>query len=158
MATMQFDGPTFVLDVPTDWFAVSAPEYQTAFLAPPDAQGQRASFTIAIRPLLEQVTARQFAEVIEQTYDQLGVTYQLLSQDMVKLGEIEGYATTSLISSAEGSALLRQQQIVAVTDDLIYVLIASRPADLPELAAEVIERDFATMFGTFAFRQAALPG
>lgn len=158
MATMQFDGPTFALDVPTDWFAVSAPEYQTAFLSPPDARGQRASFTVAIRPLLEQVTARQFAEAIGQSYDQLDVSYEVLSGEAARLGEIEGYATTSLISSAEGSALLRQQQIVAVTDELIYVLIASCPADLPEPAAEVIERSFATMFGTFAFRQAALPG
>lgn len=158
MATMQFDGPTFALVVPTDWFVVSAPEYQTAFLAPPDARGQRASFTIAIRPLPGPVTAQQFAEVITQTYDRLGVTHEVLSRDVLKLGEVEGHAITSLLSQPDGDTPLRQQQVVAVNDDLIYVLVASRPADLPDPAAEAIDRSFATMFGAFTFRQATLPG
>lgn len=157
MDTMHFIGPTFALDVPTDWFVVSSPEYQTAFLAPRDAQGRRASFIVAIKPMSKPVTAQQFAELIQQTYDHLDVSREVLDTGEVSLGGVRGYAITSLLSRTEDSARMWQRQVVAVNGDLIYVLVAVRSADLTGPAADVIERSFAAMFDSFAFEEATLP-
>ncbi len=157
MDTMHFIGPTFSLDVPTDWFVISSPEYQTAFLAPRDARGHRASFTVAIKPVLRPVTAQQFAEFIQEIYDQTGVSREVLETEEVSLGEVKGYAITFLLSRGEDSVPMWQRQVVAINGDLIYVLVAARLADLTGPAANLIERSFAMMFDSFVFREATLP-
>lgn len=153
---MKFIGPSFVLDIPTDWFALSSPQYQTMFLSPPTDDGQRANLTITIKPQDEAITAEQFAGVLQQAYQQLNTAVDIHRQEAIQIGNVPGHLTVATLVNGETGSTVFQQQVVAVHDTLIYALIAARPADLDEGLAAQLDDLLAGMLESFRFEEARL--
>lgn len=156
MTTMTFVGPSFTLTVPTDWFAFSSPQYQTMFLSPPAADGQRANFTITIQPRENNITPEQYAKLLRQSYAQLGATREISEESTITLGEVLAHLTVATVLNGDEEPEIVQQEVIAVADDMLYVLLAARPANFDEALEDSLDAIFAMMLETFRFKQATL--
>lgn len=163
MTTMTFVGPSFVLEVPTDWFVFSSPQYQTMFLSPPTEDGQRANWTITIQPRENNVTPQQYAKLLHQAYTQSGQARDISEEGAISLSEHSAYRTVATLRQEneeddEEQPEIVQQEVVVVVGDMIYVLQAVRPAHLDEALRDRLDSVFATMFDTLQFKLATLTG
>lgn len=156
MATMWFAGPSFGLEVPTDWFAFASPEHQTVFLSPPTAEGERANLTITLRPASPGLTAEQFTDALAQAAAQIGLQPEVLSRETIALGEQRGLEVVQRFLTPQGGGPALQRQVVAVHGGFAYVLSATRPTTMAEALGAHVDAIFARMFGTFTFRDAVL--
>ena len=158
---MRFVGPTFELNVPTDWFVLAAPQYQTMFLSPQTAEGWRANLTITLRPLEDDTsTPQQFLESILQpvpvTEEEQTGLLEVLEQGAMKIGGIDGVYGIRRITNSETGEVAHQRIVIAVHDDTIYIFGATRPTDGDTALLEKVDAIFEQMFVSLRFQEAVL--
>lgn len=80
METKHFQGPGFVMEVPTDWFISSSPQFQAVFLSPPTADGLRANLTVSMRPVEADVTVLAVAQATGEAQAAEYPQYEVLEE------------------------------------------------------------------------------
>ena len=81
MTFMNFQGPTFTMQVPTDWFINSSPQFQAIFTSPKDSNSDVwANLLISIRPVRDEVTANAIAREAKDTQQQEYPDYEVLEE------------------------------------------------------------------------------
>ena len=159
--TMRFIGPAFVLDVPTDWFVLSAPGYQTTLLSPKTSEDWRASFVITHYALEDNdVTPAEFLTTTMQAIQSVQAAENApLTFDEpqpIAFGDVEGAKSVVQTVDSQSGEQVTQQIAVAFYEDMAYIFNASRPATgAPELL-EKVDAIFEAMFGSLRFQEARL--
>jgi hypothetical protein len=147
MKTMNFDGPGFKLQVPTDWFITSSPQIQAMFVSPP-REGGRANFMVTLRPLDENVTLEQVSTTSLETQKKEYKQFKLLQEAPVQKGDINGHRRLYSWFSEEHNAKIMQQQVLFVANRMLTTITTTR-TDLP--VTEEVEPIFTQMIESFQF-------
>jgi hypothetical protein len=147
MKTMNFEGPGFTLQVPTNWFLTSAPQIQAMFVAPP-RDGVRANFMVTLRPLEEQVTLEAVAKSSLKTQEKEYDKFELLEAGDYKKEKLKGHMRHYKWFSKEHNAGIVQRQVLFVRDRMLTTITATR-TDFP--GTEDIDKAFADMLASFKF-------
>jgi hypothetical protein len=149
MKKMLFMGPTFTLEVPTDWFVLATAQYQAVFSDPQEVDGFQANVAIAVRSVEAQVTVEAVAESAKQTQAKEYPAYQVIEEiisDQVPSAIRRTYVWRHLESDQE----IKQTQFFYIVNGRLYTLTATRLAN----SANVKEVDAVVdhMINTFAIR------
>jgi hypothetical protein len=159
---MRFVGPTFTLDVPTDWFVLSAPQYQTTFLSPQAKEGWRASFIITLRALdqNETPTPREFIEAAMAAYRAAGETHdsptEVLETGTLPFGDMEGHYGRVQFADPQTGQAVCQTVAVAFYREMAHVFSATRVADGDAALLDKVDAIFEQMFASLRFQEARL--
>lgn len=145
MNTMNFEGPGFTMQVPTNWVVTSSPQIQAMFVSPP-RQGGRANFMVTIRPVNQDVTLEQVAASALETQKKEYEKFDLLETSEFRLGELVGTQRHYTWFSQEHNAPIRQRQVILVTGGLMFTITLTR-TDVKEL--EELDAILAEMLASF---------
>jgi hypothetical protein len=148
MKTMNFQGPGFKLQVPTNWFISSSPQIQAMFVAPP--QGNlRANLMVTMRPLEEGVS---LADVVKSSLDTQKKEYpefELLEETAYKLDEWTGIARKYKWYSSEHKTRLLQRQVFFLLDQILTTITTTR-TDIDK--SEELDQVFTQILQSFHFK------
>jgi hypothetical protein len=128
MSKMLFLGPTFTLEVPTDWFVMATPQYQAVFTDPQEVDGFQANVAIAIRPVEEQVSITAVAESAKLTQTKEYPAYRVLEEET--FDQIPpAIKRTYVWHHPKLGTDIKQTQYFYLQDDRLYTLTATRLAE-----------------------------
>ncbi len=149
MNYMQFRGPSFTMQVPTNWFVTSSIKFQAMFVAPPAPQGQRANLAISITPLEKDAAIATVVDAALKTQQKEYPEYQVLQEGEIKeaSGEV-GFRRVYTWYNRERETRIRQHQVFFVTAQMLYTLTATRQDDD---ASQFFDEIFGHMVETFKF-------
>jgi hypothetical protein len=156
MQWMTFVGPSFLMDVPTDWLLISQPQFQVMFLSPRlEGDGRRVNLTVSVRAI-----EGEMAEVVETMVKQMAEAYTAY-----ELREMGDFSTASGADGLRHDYAWRrvdedvpvvQRQVFFGDGDLLVTLTGSRPGDLGEEMAELVDGMFTRMFESVRFEEMVL--
>ncbi len=162
MSVMHFVGPTFALDVPTDWTVLSIPQYQTIFLSPQASAGWRASFivTLRARDKNEASTPHELVKAVLAAYLETGEAHNtpatVLEEGPFAFGDVEGYGGKVQFTDPQTGQAVRQTMAVAFYQEMAHVFSATRPAEGDAALLGKVDAIFERMFETLRFQEARL--
>lgn len=145
MKTMNFEGPGFTMQIPTDWFITSTPQIQAMFVSPP-RKGGRANFMVNVRPLDMDVTLDQVVKTSLETQKKEYDKFELLESAIYSKDNLTGHQRLYKWFSKENNATIRQRQIIIVTGQMLITLTSTR-TDLKIM--EELDDVFAQMLESF---------
>jgi len=142
---MQFRGPGFEIEIPTDWLITSAPEYQVMFLGPKYNGELRPNLVITIRPVDENVFPEQIAKETQKIQEKEYPEYQVLEE--VDYGKEGGTAFLHRYSwhNSQYDKDILQIQCFFVVARILFTITATRPRDYEQTLDEIFEY----MIGSF---------
>jgi hypothetical protein len=126
MAMMDFQGPSFTMKVPTNWYITATPQIQAMFVAPPSEDGVYANLTVTLQPLeagatLDAVMAETLS-VQEKEYAE----YNLREQETLELdGITKGRMVYTWMNKKHGQQV-HQRQEMFIVGEMLYTLTATR--------------------------------
>lgn len=147
--TIPFTGPTFTLDVPSNWIIAANPDAQALFTAPDEGLPTPTTMAIMIRnvtpevqaePALQQLVAKQQAE-----YNQ----YEILNQEAFTISGEDAYAVQTRWYSPENDVWIEQWQAIVGRVPFMYVILLTMPEGT---SAEYVEQLYA-MRDSFALTE-----
>ena len=148
MQYMNFQGPSFILEVPVDWVVSSSPQFQAIFLGPAD-QPVRPNVLISIRPLEENVTVAQVAEQTRLNQERDYPQYEIIAEiDFTEQGGV-GFLRRYRWLNTEGNTPIVQTQAFFVYNNLLYSITATRAESIPENVANLLDDIFDHMIESF---------
>ncbi|MCA9885226.1 MAG: DcrB-related protein [Anaerolineae bacterium] len=125
---MQFQGPNFTMDVPTEWLVTSSPQFQVMFTAPKTHEGQiiRTNFIVTLRPTEENVTAEAVAQSAREMQQREYPGYQLI--DEMNFAEQGGTGFIRRYSwvHAEQKQSVTQTQAFFILASVLFTLTGTR--------------------------------
>lgn len=125
VARKHFQGPGFVMHVPTDWFVSSTPQFQALFISPQDEAGSRGNLSVSMRPLEEDVTAHAVAETTRQSQADAYTDYEVLDEiDFTEQGGA-GLMRRYRWYDANQDAVIGQMQAFFVVGQMLFTLTAT---------------------------------
>jgi hypothetical protein len=147
MEYKHFRGPGFTLEIPTDWFISSSPEFQAIFVAPPTPNPVQPNLVIAVRFLQPGATVNDVAAETQAIQSAEYPQYHILAEhDYTQTG---GVAIQRLYQwvSEEGTLVLQHQTFVLI-GQVLYTLTATRLAgDSPD--DQAVDDAFVHMMRSF---------
>lgn len=147
MNYMQFQGPGFEMEIPTNWLITSSPQYQAMFLAPQDEQvGMRANLMVTLRPVTEDVTLQRVAEETRRMQEREYADYTVT--DEVDFSEQGGslFVRRYQWHNARNNLDVAQIQGFVKFADVLFTLTATR-LNQPEQA--YLDEIFEDMINSF---------
>jgi hypothetical protein len=150
MQTMPFFGPTFVLEMPTDWFVGASAQFQATLRSPIPDGNIFPNLVIAIRRLEEGATLREVIASARQTQEKEYPAYTVLSEAPFTTNSVPGIRRRFEWRPPSHEAGVHQQQVMFLAGRQLYVLTTTRAAD-SENATE-LDQIFDHMIGSFEFR------
>jgi hypothetical protein len=145
----NFQGPTFKLNIPTDWLITSSPDIQAAFVAPAINKGEidvRSNMIVSMRRLKKGVTINAVADAAKSSQEKEYTDYLLLAEkDLTKDG-VAGFQRTFKWHKPDKVVGVLQQQTFFQASNMLYTLTSTRP-DIDSLAE--IDLIFGEMVQTF---------
>lgn len=126
MPTMNFRGPSFTMQVPTNWFITSSPQFQAMFVAPPASDGLRANLAVAITPVSAEVTVQSVAEAARQNQQKEYAEYEMLAEGSFPTNEGPGFQRQYKWYNRERDVHIMQRQVFYVSGQMLYTLTATR--------------------------------
>lgn len=149
MSMMDFKGPGFHLQVPTDWYIMSSPQFQAMFIAPPSKEKMRANLMITLRPLEPEVTAESIFNLSKETQEKEYAEYEVIKEEEVTTNiEEKGFQRYYRWFNKENQTRVLQRQVMYVFSDMLVTLTATRPDTEKGKALDPI---FEHMVQTFKF-------
>lgn len=122
---VEFRGPGFTLEAPSDWLITSSTQYQAMFVAPLSGD-VRPNLMITLRPVSAEVTAAEVAEVALQTQRKEYAEYEILEEkDFSESGGSGIYRQYRWLELKKGNYIV-QTQYYFVYDQVIYTMTATR--------------------------------
>lgn len=149
MKTMLFLGPTFTLEVPTNWFVAATPQYQALFSDPEVVDGFQANVAIAVRSVEAQVTVEAVAESAKQTQAREYPAYRVLTEENAEQIP-QAIKRTYVWKHPELDKTIKQTQFFHIANGRLYTLTATRLANSANV--EEIDAVVDHMINTFAIR------
>lgn len=126
MAMMDFQGPSFTMKVPTNWFITSTPQIQTMFVAPPTEDGLYANLSITLQPLTPEATLKAVVEQTLAVQEKEYADYQLLNQELVAENGLEKARLTYTWLNENHGKHVHQRQEMFLVGEVLYTLTATR--------------------------------
>lgn len=149
MNKMLFLGPTFTMEVPTDWFVMATPQYQAVFTDPQEMDGFQANAAIAVRPVEEQVAVTAVAESARQTQAKEYPDYRVLEEET--LGQpLPAIKRTYVWNHPELGKAIKQTQYFCIEKNRLYTITATHLAEATN--ARDIDAIVDHMIKTFTMR------
>jgi hypothetical protein len=129
MQFMNFQGPNFTLEVPTNWVISSSVNFQAIFLGPGD-QPVRPNLVLAIRALETGVTYTDVAASARETQEKEYPEYRVLEEK--DYGESGGSVLIRRYEWLNPANNVRVVQVQAfiVVGQLLFTMTATRAAEL----------------------------
>jgi len=144
---MDFKGPGFHLQVPTDWFISSSPQIQAMFVAPNAEEKIRPNFLITIRPLEMDVKLEEIVQIAKETQMKEYPQYEVLEEG--KLDKDPGGFYRSYEWKQEMRQVkIIQRQIMFINNSMLYTITTTR-SEMTE--AQKIDLLFDHMINSFHF-------
>ena len=149
MKTMLFLGPTFTLEVPTDWFVIATAQYQAVFSDPQEVDGFQANVAIAVRSIEAHVTVEAVAESAKQTQAKEYPAYRIIEEETSEQTP-QAIKRTYVWTHRELGKEIKQTQYFHIEGNRLYTLTATRLANSANVdnVDAVVDR----MVKTFAIR------
>jgi len=152
MAFMNFDGPNFTMEVPTNWIVTSSPQFQAIFLGPNDPL-VRSNLVISLRPVEANVTYQAVGASAREAQEREYPQYQILQE--IDFGAQGG---TGMLRhyrwvNAENNATIIQVQAFFVVGQILFTLTGTRGAHLGVEAGQEVDEIFNHMIQTFRITQ-----
>ena len=127
MKLMHFQGPKFLMQVPTDWLISSTPQFQAIFTAPDDGGSIHGNVVVSIRAVQDDVTAVGVAEAAKNTQEKEYPQYQVL-EEMLNETEIPSVQRTYKWHKIDREIDIMQRQAFHVYEGKLYTLTGTYPA------------------------------
>lgn len=128
MAFMNFQGPTFTMQVPTDWFITSSPQFQAVFTPPKDGDtGVKANLIVSIRPVKKGVTAVAIAQAAKETQQKEYPEYEVVTETAVTDAPVSYFRRLYRWYNTERKVAIVQSQAYYVHENRLYTLTATQP-------------------------------
>lgn len=127
MSFMNFQGPTFTMQVPTTWFVNSSPQFQAIFTAP-KGEGVQANLIVSIRPVKAEVTAVSVAQTARDTQTREYPQYEVLEETAVTDAPVPYFRRSYRWYNTERKTAILQSQAYYVHKNRLYTLTATQPA------------------------------
>ena len=144
---MNFQGPGFHMQVPTDWLITSNPEVQAMFVAPPQA-GMRANLMITLRPLEASATLDAILssalEIQKKDYPE----FTLLEQGQFSIGDVIGHQHFYKWYNEKHTASVVQRQVLIVLNQVLTTITTTR---MDVESVEDVDQAFAAILSSFKF-------
>lgn len=148
MPYMNFQGPNFSLEVPTDWVVSSSPQFQAIFLGPL-YEPVRPNVLVSLRPVEEGVTPEAVAESARETQEREYPGYEVLGEvDYREHGGI-GIARSYRWVNPTNKVPVIQTQAFFVFAKILFTLTSTRAEDVSEETARELDEVFDHMLQTF---------
>ena len=125
METKHFQGPGFTMQIPTDWFITSSPQFQAMFVAPASEFGIRANLAVSMTPVKEDVTARMVAENARKNQEIEYAEYSVLGEDEAVTPDKSFTRIYKWYNSSKNMHLL-QKQIFLVVNQMLFTVTSTR--------------------------------
>jgi len=148
MATMNFQGPGFQMDVPTDWVITSSPQFQAMFIAPSETDGLRANLMITMRPVKPEVTLEEVARLAKETQQKEYTEFEVVEEGELTVSGSKGYQRLYRWFNQEAGTQVLQRQVMLMGGRVLVTLTSTRPVN--EQAAP-FDKQFASMIDSFRF-------
>lgn len=156
MAYMDFLGPTFKLNIPTDWYIASSQKYQLVLLPPPfDGTGSGANFTVMMNRIYEKeadlnTTMVEFLDVLK---DQLP-DFTIIEQEPITGYEhpAHWYKATWKNPQDNPPTIYIQRQMFYLTEGVLYVITSLRPETSETQDVIKLDELFAHIFKSWTLR------
>ena len=154
MAYMNFQGPTFTMETPTNWVISASPQFQAIFLGPND-QTIRPNLAVSLRPIEAGVTYQAVAEGAKESQQAQYPQYEVLQE--VDYGQTGGFGLLRQYRwfSADNGISVVQKQVFFVVGQLLFTLTATRGDDLAPATAAEFDTTFDHMIETFRITDSA---
>src|SRR5690606_11660884 len=121
MEFMTFNGPTFVINMPTNWFVSATAQYQAIFTDPMPQDGFQANLMISIRAVQEEVTVKDVATIAKRTQEKEYPSYQLIEETDTE----QGFKRVYRWHHPEQNKDFNQVQLFVINDNRLYTLTAT---------------------------------
>lgn len=140
MKTMNFQGPGFKMQVPTNWFINSSPQIQAMFVAPPHGN-LRANLMVTMRPLEKGVSLADVVKSSLETQKKEYPEFKLLEETDYKIDEWTGVARVYKWYSTEHKTRLLQRQVFFLINQMLTTITTTRTdADKAEEFDQIFEK------------------
>ncbi len=149
MKMMLFLGPTFTLEVPTNWFVMATSQYQAVFTDPQEVNGFQANVAIAVRSVEPQVTIEAVSESAKQTQVKEYPDYHVI-EEIISEGIPQTIERSYVWTHSESGKKIKQTQYFYIDKNRLYTLTATRLANTANV--EDIDVVVDHMIKTFAIR------
>lgn len=149
MTYKEFRGPGFIMEIPTDWYITSSPQFQARFLAPVDEeQGlRRANMAVAMRAVKAGVSVKAVAEETRRVQEAEYPHYTIIEeQDLTQNNGVLFHRVYHWLNEQAGFQVVQAQTFI-ILGRVLFTLTASRPVDSPR--AEMLDEAFAHMARSF---------
>lgn len=148
MQFMNFEGPNFTLEVPTNWVISSSANFQAIFLGPGD-QPIRPNLVLAIRALEEGVTYQDVAASARETQEREYPEFNLLEEK--DYGESGGSVLTRRYEWLNPANNVRvvQTQAFITAGQLLFTMTATRAAELKPAQQREVDTIFDHIIQSF---------
>ena len=149
MNFMHFRGPSFTMQVPTNWFITSSPKFQAMFIAPPGPDNVRANLAVSITPVDKDVTVQAVADAAKQTQQKEYPEYSILDEiEMTSADGKKGLRRVYKWYNRDKNMHIVQQQVFYLVSQMLYTITATREE---REGMEAIDDMFAQMIASFKF-------
>jgi len=127
MTMMDFKGPGFRMQVPTEWYVMSSPQYQAMFLAPPiEGEKLRTNLMVTIRPVNSDVTIKSVVELAKETQQKEYPGYKILGESPL-IKEADGILIHYKWLNRDNGIPVVQQQAIFIIGSMLYTFTSTRP-------------------------------
>lgn len=148
MQYMNFRGPNFTLETPTDWVISSTPQLQAIFLAP-NQHPIRPNLAVSLRPVEEQVTVQAVAESAEVNQEREYPQFTVIEEiDFTETGG-NGFLRRYRWFNATHKTSVDQSQAFFLYQRILYTLTATRPTELEPAESNDLDAIFDHMIRSF---------
>lgn len=148
---MQFVGPNFTMQAPSEWVVLSSTKFQVMFLAPPLKDGRSLSLVLLMQP--STLSPEEYVREVIQQQAQSQANFTLLTQEpFITKDGVTGilFAFTALYQSNQ---TILQRHVVFKFDNTLYWFLTSIPTDIPSEIRQKVDEISQNMLNTFAFTQ-----
>ncbi len=145
MQNMKFQGPTFTLQVPTNWFVASTPKFQAMFVVPPGSEEIKANLAVTIIPLKEEVNMTEILNSSKFAQEKAYKGYEVISEVTHQNG-LEGFERKFKWFNPDGEVNIIQRQLFVLFNQVIYTITATRE---DKAETESIEPIFTEVMASF---------
>jgi hypothetical protein len=148
---IQFVGPHFTIQVPSEWVALSSTKFQVMFLAPPLKDGRSLSLVLVMQP--SDLPLEDYVRDVIAKPAQSQANFTVLSQESF----ITNAGTTGILFVFSATYLpnqtIIQRHIVFKYENTVYWFLNAIPTDIPDEIRQKVDDIFQNMLKTFTFTQ-----
>jgi len=121
---IEYQGPSFVMQVPSNWAQSSNEQFTALFAAPPE-QDFSANLGVAITPVIEGTTVEEVAASARRYQEQDYPNYAILEEATFELNGNPAFRRVYKWRSDEHNLAISQEQVFVKAGDRLYTLTAT---------------------------------